>query len=135
MRTIASGPTARYRSSCSSRARRDADPWRCSTRQSRSCGNSSATERLGAERARDDHLLHLVGALADRQDLRVAVEAADRVLLDVAVAAVYLHRLLAAAHGEAAGLELGLRRGQREVAAGVLLQRRLVDEQPSSLDL
>src|SRR3712207_7836984 len=33
-------------------------------------------------------------ALADGQDLRVAVEAADRVLLDVAVTAVDLHGLL-----------------------------------------
>ena len=39
-------------------------------------------------RRRDHHLLDLVGALADREDLGVAVEAADRVLLDVAVAAV-----------------------------------------------
>ena len=47
-----------------------------------------------AECARDDHLLHLVGALADREDLCVAIEAADGVLLDVAVAAVNLHGLL-----------------------------------------
>ena len=80
--------------------------------------------RLGAERARDHHLLDLVGALADREDLRVAVEAADRVLLDVAVAAVDLHGLLGAAHRQAAGLELRLGGGQREVAPGVLLAAR-----------
>src|SRR6201999_3675250 len=72
------------------------------------------------ERPRDHHLLHLVGALADRQDLGVAVEAADRVLLDVAVAAVDLDGLLGAAHGQPAGLQLRLRGGHREVAAGVL---------------
>ena len=55
----------------------------------------------GAQSAGDDHLLDLVGALADRQDLRVAVEPADRVLLDVAVAAVDLNRLLGGADGEA----------------------------------
>src|SRR6476469_10571920 len=99
-RTTASAPSARSRSSCSSRA--------------------SAAGRLealsGAERAGDDHLLDLVGALADREDLRVAVEAAHGVLLDVAVAAVYLHGLLGAADGEAAALELRLRRREAEVA-------------------
>ena len=50
---------------------------------------------LAAERPGDHHLLHLVGALADGEDLGVAVEAADGVLLDVAVAAVDLHGLLA----------------------------------------
>src|SRR4051812_37357196 len=69
---------------------------------------------LGAERAGDDHLLDLVGALADGEDLRVAVHAAHRVLLDVAVAAVDLHGLLGRAHGQPAGLQLGLRGGQRE---------------------
>src|SRR6185436_21057785 len=65
--------------------------------------------RLRAERAGDDHLLDLVGALADGEDLRVAVVAAHRVLLDVAVAAVDLDGLLGRANREAAGLELRLR--------------------------
>src|SRR5256885_10146424 len=93
------------------------------------------TRRSGAQRARDDHLLDLVGALADRQDLRVAVEAAHRVLLDVAVAAVDLHGLLARPHREPSRLELGLRRREAEVAARVLLERGLVDEQAPCLDL
>ena len=67
-----------------------------------------------AELARDHHLLHLVGALADREDLGVAVEAADRVLLDVAVAAVDLDGLLGRADREPAGDQLRLRGGQRE---------------------
>src|SRR3954454_8049085 len=91
--------------------------------------------RLRAERSRDNHLLHLVGAFADGEDLGVAVEAADGVLLDVAISAVDLHRLLARAHGEAARLELGLRRGEAEVLAGVLEQRSLVGEEAGGLDL
>src|SRR5688500_3044686 len=87
----------------------------------------------GAESAGAHHLLHLVRALADGEDLRVPVHAADRILLDVAVAAVDLHGLLGAAHREAAGLELGLGGGQREVAAGVLQPRGLVDEQARGL--
>src|SRR3954454_12371719 len=87
------------------------------------------------ERAGDDHLLDLVRALADREDLRVAVEPADGVLLDVAVAAVDLHGLFGAAHGQPAGLELGLRRRQREVAPVVLQAGGLVDEQSRGLDL
>ena len=79
-----------------------------------------AAQRAGPERPGDHHLLDLVGALADGEDLRVAVEAAHRVLLDVAVAAVDLHGLLGAAHRQAAGLELGLGGGQREVPARVL---------------
>ena len=83
-----------------------------------------------AQPAGDHHLLDLVGPLADRQDLRVAVHAADRILLDVAVAAVDLHGLVGAADGEPAGLELRLRGGEAERPAGVLQQRGAVDEQP-----
>src|SRR4051794_4500156 len=76
--------------------------------------------RSGAERAGDDHLLDLVGPLADREDLRVAVEAADGVLLDVAIAPVDLHGLLGGADREAARLELGLRGGEGEAPPLVL---------------
>ena len=69
---------------------------RASTSSRRSRRSDGRDGRSGPERPRDHHLLHLVGPLADREDLRVAVEAADRVLLDVAVAAVDLHRLLGA---------------------------------------
>ena len=75
---------------------------------------------LAAEGARDHHLLHLVGALADGEDLRVTVEPADGVLLDVPVAPVDLDRLLGRAHREPAGDQLRLRRRQGEVLAGVL---------------
>src|SRR5208282_5562966 len=49
--------------------------------------------------------------------------------------AVYLYGLIGATHRKAAGLELGLRGCQPEVAFGVLLQRGLVNEQPRCLDL
>src|SRR5437763_1104631 len=121
LRTTAGARSARSPSSCSSRAERGR--------------GEPLASALGAERAGDDHLLDLVGALADREDLRVAVEAAHGVLLDVAVAAVDLHSLLGAAHGEASALELRLRRREAEVAPGVLLAGGLVDEQPRGLDL
>src|SRR5689334_2916788 len=85
---------------------------------------SAATRRLrmvllglGAEGARDHHLLYLVRALADGEDLGIAVEAADGILLDVAVAAVDLHGFVGGAHREAACLELRLCRGQAELLA------------------
>src|SRR5215204_2068636 len=100
----------------------------CSSRGSVTASSKRAVSGVGgpgtsssaAERAGDDHLLDLVGALADGEDLGVAVEAADGVLLDVAVAAVDLDGLLGAADREPAGLELGLGGRQREVLAGVL---------------
>src|SRR3712207_5058558 len=52
-----------------------------------------------AEVAGDEHPLHLAGALADLEDLRVAVEAAHRELVHEAVAAVHL--------GGVAGVEIG----------------------------
>ena len=91
--------------------------------------------RLAAELAGYHHLLDLVGALADREDLGVAVEAADRVLLDVAVAAVDLDRLLGRSDREAAGDQLRLRGGEGERLAGVLLQRGAPGEQAGGLDL
>src|SRR5215203_652771 len=94
-----------------------------------------AEQASAAEPACDHHLLDLVGPLADGEDLGVPVEAADRVLLDVAIAAVNLHGLLGRPDGEPARLQLRLRRGEREASPGVLLERRLVREQPRRLDL
>ena len=68
---------------------------RIEARQRRATAPPRAPARASqAERAGDHDLLHLVGALADRQHLRIAVEAAYRVLLDVTVAAVDLDRLV-----------------------------------------
>src|SRR5690242_3677965 len=94
-----------------------------------------AAARSRPERPRDHQLLHLVGALADGEDLRVAVEAAHRVLLDVAVAAVDLHGFLRAAHREPPRLELRLRGGEAERAPLVLQPGGLVGEQARRLDL
>ena len=65
----------------------------------------------------DDHALHLVRALADLEDLLVAVEARDRRLLHEPVAAVQLQRGVDDAVRELARVQLGLRRGEREVTA------------------
>src|SRR5690348_5189176 len=110
-------------------------PSPCSVRSTRRAispqlATSTESNTSGPERAGDDHLLHLVGALADGEDLRVAVHAAHGVLLDVAVAAVDLHGLLRAAHRQTPRLQLGLRGRQREVAPLVLEPRGLVHEEP-----
>src|SRR4051812_27789681 len=89
--------------------------------------------RSGAEGPGYDELLHLIRPLSDRQDLRVAVEAAHGILLDVSVAAVDLHGLVGRLHGEAAALQLRLRRDQPEVPPLVLQPRRLVGEEPRRL--
>src|SRR5581483_2416734 len=108
------------------RKKRYAPSWRAIT--------SRAGGWLRAELAGDHHLLDLVGPLADREDLGVAIEAAHGVLLDVAVAAVYLDGLVTGAHGQAARLQLRLGRGQREVLAAVLHAGGLVDQQAGGLD-
>src|SRR5579862_136068 len=95
----------------------------------RACG------RLEAEVLRDDQALHLVRAFADLEDLLVAVEARDRELLHEAVAAVDLERGVDDAVRQQPGVELRLRRGEREVAALVLEPRGAVDELPAGVDL
>src|SRR6188472_251542 len=91
--------------------------------------------RLATQLAGYHHLLHLVGALADGEDLGVAIEAADRILLDEAVAAMDLYRLLRRPDREAAGNQLCLGSGEGERRARVLLQRRSPGEQAGRLDL
>src|SRR5665648_102889 len=90
---------------------------------------------LSSSSAASDVYKRQVGALPDGEDLGVAVEAAHRVLLDVAVAAVDLDGLLARPDGQPPGLELGLGGGEREVLPRVLLECGLVGEQPGRLDL
>ena len=63
----------------------------------------------------DHQPLDLAGALADLGQLGVAQVALDLVLLDVAVAAVDLDRVVGGALGDLGGEQLGLRRRQREV--------------------
>src|SRR3954453_18166692 len=102
-----------------------------------------STPKLGNSRCgwsatqltRDHHLLHLVGSLADREDLGVPVEAAHGIFLDVAVAPVDLHGFLRRPDREPAGLQLGLGGGERQLLAAILLDRRLVGEKASRLEL
>src|SRR4051794_465092 len=108
------------------RARRRNQPWRKSPAAS-AAGTSTeggadqaacATGtplRLEAEEPGDDHALHLVRALADLEDLLVAVEPRDREFLREAVAAVDLQRRVDDAVREDAGIELRLRCGEAEV--------------------
>src|SRR5207302_8825866 len=90
---------------------------------------------LEPEVPRDDHPLDFVRALADLEDLLVAVEPRDRVLLHVAVAAVDLERPVRDAVRQLARVELRHRGFLRERAALVLEPRRLVDEIAPRLDL
>ena len=96
---------------------------------------ASLGHALAAQHACDHHLLYLVRALPDRQDLRVAVEAADRILLDVPVAAVDLHRLLGGPDRKPTADQLRLGGGERVPLAPILLHRGPVGEQPRGLDL
>src|SRR6266516_2028881 len=90
---------------------------------------------LDAEVPGDHHALDLIRALADLQDLLVPVEARDRVLVHVPVAAVDLEGPIHGAVRELAGVELRLRRCQREVAALILAPGGLVDKIPDVLEL
>jgi hypothetical protein len=79
--------------------------------------------------------LHLVRALADLEDLLVAVEPRDRELVHEAVAAVDLERRSSRAVRQLARVELRHRGLAREVAALVLQPRGAVDERAAGLDL
>src|SRR5258707_14743170 len=78
--------------------------------------NTSKEEgaRLAHHLAGDHEALDLLRALVDLRDLRVAHEALDRVLLDVAVAAEDLHRIGRDGHRDVAALELRHRRRLRQ---------------------
>src|SRR5690606_21032207 len=86
-----------------------------------------------AQRASDEHALHLAGALADLEDLGVPVEPRHGVLLHEAVAAEHLRRDARRRDGRLGGGELGdwrrlLERRPRD--AGVLHGGRTVREHP-----
>src|SRR4029077_15661853 len=74
-------------------------------------------------------------ALADLEDLLVAVETRDRVLVHEAVPAVDLQRVVHDPVGELAGVELCHRRLERKRAALVLEPRGPVDELAAGFDL
>src|SRR5438309_6373223 len=96
--------------------------WRRTSRSVLSC----AKGRLRAQLTRDHELLDLVCSLANREDLGVPVEAAHRVLLDVAVSAMDLDGLVGRLDREPPALELCLRCREREVTSAVLEIRGLV---------
>src|SRR5947209_15280962 len=70
----------------------------------------SAARSLLGQVARDDEALDLARAFVDLRDARVAIMALDRIVLDIAVAAVDLDRLRAHPFGHLGGVELRLRR-------------------------
>src|SRR4029077_14897988 len=82
------------------------------------------------ELLRDHHPLHLVGALADLEDLLVAVEPRDLQLVPEAVAAVNLERCVHHPVGEDPREELRLRGREAELLALVLAPRGGVDGRP-----
>ena len=88
-----------------------------------------------AQRAGDDQVLDLVGALADLEHLGVAVEAGDRRLEHVPEAAVDLDGLRRRPGRHAAGLQLGHRRLLLERLAGVAQGGGAVGEPPRRLEL
>src|SRR5437660_177836 len=100
--------------------------WRRTSRPVLSC----AKDRLCPQLTRDHELLDLVCSFANREDLGVPVEAAHRVLLDVAVSAMDLDGRVGHLDREPPALELCLRCREREVTSAVLEICRLVDEQP-----
>src|SRR5687767_9455685 len=75
----------------------------------RSAYRGQLLDSKAGDRAADDELLDLLGALEDVHDLGVAVEALHGVLAHVAVAAQDLDRALRHPGGGAAGLELAHR--------------------------
>src|SRR5438094_5306228 len=86
---------------------------------------------------RDHEPLDLRGALVDLEQLRVAHELLDRVLLDVAVAAEDLHRVGRDLHGGVGREAFGEGGVQRRLACVALVEHpgRLPRQQPRRLDL
>src|SRR5689334_15525005 len=84
---------------------------------------------------RDHHPLNLAGALANRHQPRVAVDALYRELGRVAVATVNLDGVARYPLGHLSGEQLGLRRGYREGLTVLLEPGRAIHQQPRRLDL
>src|SRR5262245_27722320 len=93
------------------------------------CGRGSAAEDV----ARDDDALDLRGALVDLQELGVAHELLDRVLLGVAVAAEDLDGVGRGVHGGVGAVGLGVARDDALDVAGVDGAGGLVAEQAGRL--
>src|SRR5699024_7415412 len=78
------------------------------------------------QRARDDHHLHLAGALVDLGDLGVAHHPLDRIVAGVAVTAKELQAAAGHVAGRAGGDQLGL--GGLDAVADLLADRKSVVE-------
>src|SRR6476620_7307293 len=114
----ASATIARIASSTRASSHSVATSASCSlARQSSANAGEQERARLAQHLSGDHETLDLLGSLIDLRDLRVAHEALDRVLLDVAVAAEDLHRLGRAVHRDVAALELRHRRRLRQLRA------------------
>src|SRR4051812_6553277 len=89
----------------------------------------------GEDPAGDHEPLDVARALADLGELRVAQEAPDRVVLDVAVAAMEQQRRVRRSAGDLRRVELRLRGREPVVPSLVAQPRRPIDEGPGRLDL
>src|SRR4051794_2547170 len=96
---------------------------------------TACTRGLKPKVTRDHHALDLVRPLAYLEDLLVAVQARDRVLVHEAVTAVDLEPPVRGAVRQLPGEQLRHRGDAAEVPPLVLLPRRPVDEPASRLDL
>src|SRR5437588_10168584 len=96
---------------------------------------SRPTPCLQAKVPGDHHALNLIRPLADLQDLLVAVQARDWVLVHETVAAVNLETPVRRPVRKLPGEELRHRGGAAEVASFVLFPGGLVDEATGRLDL
>src|SRR6188474_1886545 len=131
MSAITTSAPARASVSASARPSPREPPVTRATRPDRSISIATRQEDL----LRDHEPLDLRGALVDLEQLRVAHELLDRVLLDVAVAAEDLDRVGGHLHRRVGGETLRERGLQRRALALVVQPCRLPDEEARGLDL
>src|SRR5688500_1889359 len=129
MSATATSAPALASASASARPRPRAPPVTRATRPERSISIGTRHEYLTG----DDQALDLRGALVDLEQLGVAHELLDRVLLDVAVAAEDLDRVGRDAHRGVGAVRLGVGRDDRRQVALVDHPRRLVAEEARRL--
>src|SRR5580765_450173 len=135
---IATSAPARASVSASARPSPREPPVTSATRPLRSISRATATTLIAAweeDLLCDDEPLDLRRPLVDLEELRVAHQLLDRVLLHVAVAAEDLHRVRRHFHGHVGGEALGKRRLQGRALALIVEPGRLPDEQTCGLDL
>src|ERR687895_746788 len=133
MSAMATSAPARASASASALPRPLEPPVTRATRPERSISIGTRHEYLTG----DDQALDLRGALVDLEQLGVAHELLDRVLLDVAVAAEHLDRVGRDLHGRVGGEALGEGRVERRAAAVAVVEhpRGLPGQEPCGLDL